>query len=391
MYARESTELSHTLDLPAEIFIALLEKMELSAGFLSLEKKTNKPHTSRTSLLPSREVVSLIASAKEGDAESVVSYIRDKNQIMIQKIEQQRINEENQQIANEMYHHVPHQMSVDHVGMGYNEHYGNDSIGYANEYGRTKSKERRSNNNETLNTYFSNRQPGPYQADILHYSQNAAEQNRKLSADESTLTVHLDQMQTDLQSVFEMYCSLGDPLNAQFLSLTKFIKMMISISESVANTQSGEFKMSLPDIELIFEKAKGYGNAEDNSQNVIGFSQFMFALELVAMKVYRYSPNAITQLIKDHVLPLREQISQEVTSSSEHIIQLMELLKDEEMVNLLEIIHRTLYPYYAYYAGEGGLMSLDHFVEFCEDFKIFPDILPDDTVVNFFKTLSNFY
>jgi hypothetical protein len=93
LYARDSQDIPSEMDLPAEIFIMLLEKLELSSGFLNLEKKTNKPHTSRTSLLPSKEIVKLINSAKEGSAVEVISYIREKNHKMMNKIEHQTPND----------------------------------------------------------------------------------------------------------------------------------------------------------------------------------------------------------------------------------------------------------------------------------------------------------
>jgi hypothetical protein len=42
----------------------LLERMELSKGFINFEKKTFKPHMSRTSLLPSKPLIRDIAHAK---------------------------------------------------------------------------------------------------------------------------------------------------------------------------------------------------------------------------------------------------------------------------------------------------------------------------------------
>ena len=63
LYVRRSEELMAQIELPSETFILLLEKLELSKGFLNLEKRTNKPHISQTSLLPSQEVVDMIEDA----------------------------------------------------------------------------------------------------------------------------------------------------------------------------------------------------------------------------------------------------------------------------------------------------------------------------------------
>lgn len=64
------------VELPAEAFVLLLEKLELSKGFLNLEKMTNKPHISKTSLLPSKDLVDLIEDAWNGNLEEVLSFIR---------------------------------------------------------------------------------------------------------------------------------------------------------------------------------------------------------------------------------------------------------------------------------------------------------------------------
>ena len=43
--------------LVSEMLCLLLERMELSRGFSNLEKKTNKPHTSKITLLPSKTAI----------------------------------------------------------------------------------------------------------------------------------------------------------------------------------------------------------------------------------------------------------------------------------------------------------------------------------------------
>ena len=42
----------------------LLERLELSKGFNGLEKKTNRPHTSKITLLPSKAVIKHLTQAK---------------------------------------------------------------------------------------------------------------------------------------------------------------------------------------------------------------------------------------------------------------------------------------------------------------------------------------
>ena len=69
----------------------------------------------------------------------------------------------------------------------------------------------------------------------------------------------------------------------------------------------------------------------------------------------------------------------------------MEILRDEQVVEILSCVHKTLIPYYQYYANAKGLMNFDGFSKFCHDFGIFPDILTKSKIMKFFTTLSGFY
>jgi hypothetical protein len=48
----------------AEMICLLLERMELSKGFVNIEKKTYRPHTSKLTLLPSKAIIQQINYAK---------------------------------------------------------------------------------------------------------------------------------------------------------------------------------------------------------------------------------------------------------------------------------------------------------------------------------------
>ena len=61
------------------------------------------------------------------------------------------------------------------------------------------------------------------------------------------------------------------------------------------------------------------------------------------------------------------------------------------MVDLLSIVHKSLLPYYSFYANTKGFLNFEGYSKFCHDFSIFPDILTKSKVMKFFNTLSNFY
>lgn len=48
----------------AEMLCLLLERMELSKGFLNFEKKSSRPHSSKLTLLPSKGMIQQINFAK---------------------------------------------------------------------------------------------------------------------------------------------------------------------------------------------------------------------------------------------------------------------------------------------------------------------------------------
>lgn len=62
----------------------------------------------------------------------------------------------------------------------------------------------------------------------------------------------------------------------------------------------------------------------------------------------------------------------------------MEILKDEFMVELLSNVHKSLLPYYLFYANNKGLMNFEGFTKFCHDFSIFPDILTKVKILKIF-------
>lgn len=70
----------------------------------------------------------------------------------------------------------------------------------------------------------------------------------------------------------------------------------------------------------------------------------------------------------------------------------MKLLQEDGMVEMLGLVHRTLYPFFIKYTIHGSpLMNFEGFVRFCKDFGIFPDVLPKSRILQFFHTLSQIF
>jgi hypothetical protein len=73
------------------------------------------------------------------------------------------------------------------------------------------------------------------------------------------------------------------------------------------------------------------------------------------------------------------------------IEKLMQILKNDDVLELLGIVHKTLYPYYEHYSDDNTLMSFKHFSNFARDFGIFPDYLSKSKLYKFFHCLAGFY
>lgn len=66
----------------------------------------------------------------------------------------------------------------------------------------------------------------------------------------------------------------------------------------------------------------------------------------------------------------------------------MDILKDQEIVDLLGIMHKTLIFSFKYYSNNKNTINFDRFIKFCKDFGIFPDIVPKSKLLKIFNTLS---
>ena len=59
------------------------------------------------------------------------------------------------------------------------------------------------------------------------------------------------------------------------------------------------------------------------------------------------------------------------------------------MINLLEVVHRTLFPFFNQYSPN-SFMTISQFEAFIKDFGIIPEVLPIEIAVNHFTQLNQF-
>jgi hypothetical protein len=135
-------------------------------------------------------------------------------------------------------------------------------------------------------------------------------------------------------------------------------------------------------------------------KQAMDLSKFIRALVMVGSEVYAvpvlgYETPILTAMISNTLAPLDKQIQASErginTNASSQISKLLEILQDESIVDLLSVVHKTMLPFYSFYANSRLQMNSEGFQKFCVDFGIFPDILSKPKIFRFFKTLANFY
>jgi len=141
------------------------------------------------------------------------------------------------------------------------------------------------------------------------------------------------------------------------------------------------------------------GSASKSTQ-AMDLAKFAKSLVLVGSEVYSvpivgFEAATLSTMINNSLaqLDLKIQRSERGVNlnASSQIQKLLEILQDESIVDLLSVVHRTMLPFYSFYANSHLQMNFAGFQKFCVDFGIFPDILSKPQIFRFFKTLANFY
>jgi hypothetical protein len=250
----------------------------------------------------------------------------------------------------------------------------------------------------------------------------------------------LEKYGAPLQSLFQKYCSYGDPLNTSKLRSSRFMKILRDCGLVSRYNNPDKQRLRPVDVDLIYTKVTGVklpieafqssmtsmsmmmsamsaskviespSNAPEKGPQILDFNkkrvtssapsghsmdfdQFLSALKLIAQKLMPEidQNQALSKLLEECILPLYDEKPNERVVTNETLLALMELLKDKDMAEFMEVTHKSLYPYYKTYCGTKGLMTLDNFIRFCSDFEIFPDITTKPRLIRMFQTVANIY
>lgn len=245
----------------------------------------------------------------------------------------------------------------------------------------------------------------------INESEYSAEE-LETSIEAKRTTDDLEKYKEGMQRVFQNYCSYGEPMNTTKLKSSKLIKMLkdcgvLDPNESTTSTSA----ISKVEVDLIFSRLTGaHANPSKNPRtgfapkshlslhhaNTVGrmdFNMFLKALEVLSEKLYPglSIDEARVNLIENCIMQLDNENTSQRGLNSQYVNTLMEMLKDEEMIEALGIVHKVFAPYYIFYADSHGFMNFTAFIRFCKDFQVFPDILSKAKLLRFFYALAGIY
>ncbi|CAG9328947.1 unnamed protein product [Blepharisma stoltei] len=207
-----------------------------------------------------------------------------------------------------------------------------------------------------------------------------------------------------IQRIFQVYCAYGDALNTSSMKSSNLLKLLKDCGLLSETQVSESFDISVcrkgkevpiitaVEIDLIFSKLTGINKVNKNQKlaRKIDFQQFLKALEIIARKVYPTQPiqEAYRLLLEEYILKLEEELNESRIVCSENIKEALESLKNDDIIEALSIVHRSILYFYRYYTDNQNLMSYNNFIAFCRDFELFPDLVSKTKLVRFFYTLA---
>ena len=216
--------------------------------------------------------------------------------------------------------------------------------------------------------------------------------------------IKLDPFLERVQHIFQAYCSYGDPMNTTRLNSSNYLRLLKDCGViRTEDTRYSKAALLEPiEVDLMFTRLAGTNKktrpatsrptSSRSSWRVFTFSQFLKSLESVAQRLYpdHSLENAYITLIQEVLLPLENEWNDERGIGSTGVKQLIDLLKSEEMIEVLILVHKSLLYFYKHYAQPRGLLNFPNFIRFCKEFNIFPDLVSKAKLLRLFSTMAMF-
>ena len=232
---------------------------------------------------------------------------------------------------------------------------------------------------------------------------------KKLDSYEPKYIDYINEMYgKDLLNLYKAIVSFGDQFNFQYMKSKAFLKFMID--SNLVKDKNHSFGLKLNDIDIFFIKMcllmknnekeldiSHYNKNNNITVNVsygeIDFPTFIISIEILARILLNNLSvkQAIDTLIGEYILNNKEIYNNKINDVEEKIDNLKEHQNNQDMVEILQLIHKAFYPLFIYYTKENeGLMSINNFMKFAKDFEIFPYLLGKAKLNSFFNGISQY-
>eukprot|EP01017_Pseudomicrothorax_dubius_P020550 TRINITY_DN2238_c0_g1_i4.p1 TRINITY_DN2238_c0_g1~~TRINITY_DN2238_c0_g1_i4.p1 ORF type:complete len:837 (-),score=175.80 TRINITY_DN2238_c0_g1_i4:158-2668(-) len=104
---------------------------------------------------------------------------------------------------------------------------------------------------------------------------------------------------------------------------------------------------------------------------------------------------ALNKLVEGYILPLLSEPGgcgmkeEQRLAEEENVKFLLGLLRNPDIVELLGLVHKTMVRFYRAYTNPAGLMNLEGFERFCREFEVFPGLISKSKVHRLFNAMAS--
>ena len=211
----------------------------------------------------------------------------------------------------------------------------------------------------------------------------------------------------DLLNLYKTIVSFGDQFNFQYMKSKAFLKFLAD--SNLIKDKNHNFGLKLNDIDIFFikmcllmknneyylknNKTKKNNITVNVSYGEIDYPTFIISIEILSRLLFNNLPvkQAIDTLIVDYILNNKEIYNNKINEIEEKIENLKELQNNQEMIEILQTVHKAFYPLFIFYTKENeGLMSIENFLKFTKDFEIFPFLIGKAKLNSFYNGISQY-
>lgn len=105
--------------------------------------------------------------------------------------------------------------------------------------------------------------------------------------------------------------------------------------------------------------------------------------------VPKFPPSlAFVEIIKTFLIPHLSTLSDKRCIHNKQIQNLLSNLDNEEVINILTVLHKATIDTYKRYSDQKHLMNFNQFMQFCSDHDVFPYLVSKPALFRIFHSLS---